>query len=67
MICNWTGHDPQDSNKGVQIVQYSQAGQLVWKWHDPARAGSINGVLVLEDLDPAVLNDDSPSVLQPAR
>lgn len=65
VICNWTGHDPQDSSKGVQIVQYSQAGQLVWKWHDPARAGSINGVLVLDALDPAVLNDDSSSVLQP--
>jgi hypothetical protein len=67
VICNWTGHDPQDSSKGVQIVQYSQAGALVWKWHDPARAGSINGVLVLDDLDPAVLNDDSSSVLQPLR
>lgn len=67
VICNWTGHGPQDSSKGVQIVQYSPAGELVWKWHDPTRAGSINGVLVLDDLDPTVLNDDASSVLQPVR
>jgi hypothetical protein len=67
VVCNWTGHAAQDSNKGVQIVQYNTAGQLVWKWHDPARAGSINGVIIMDDLDPAVLNDDASSVLRPVR
>ena len=42
-------------------------GQLVWQWHDPARAGSINGVIILDDLDPAVLNEDASSVLRPVR
>ncbi len=67
VACNWTGHGPQDSNKGVQILQYSSAGQLVWKWHDPARAGSINGVLVLDDLDAGVLNDDASAAATWAR
>jgi hypothetical protein len=67
VVANWTGHGAQDSSKGVQVLQYSPAGQLVWKWHDPARAGSINGVIILDDLDPAVLNDDASSVLRPAR
>lgn len=67
VVCNWTGHDPQDSSKGVQILQYNSAGQLLWKWHDPARAGSINGVIILDDLDPAMLNDDTSSVLRPVR
>ena len=67
VVANWTGHGAQDSGKGVQIVQYNPAGQLVWKWHDPARAGSINGVIILDDLDPAVLNEDASSVLRPVR
>ncbi len=67
VVCNWTGHGAQDSSKGVQILQYNTAGQLVWKWHDPARAGTINGVIMLDDLDPAVLNDDASSVLGPVR
>lgn len=65
VVANWTGHGRDDGAKGVQILQYNPAGKLVWKWHDPLRAGSINGVLVLDDLDPAVLNDDASSVLGP--
>jgi hypothetical protein len=67
VVCNWTGHAAQDSSKGVQILQVNSAGQLIWKWHDPARAGSINGVIIMDDLDPAVLNDDASSVLRPVR
>lgn len=66
VVSNWTGHGAADSQKGVQIVQYSPAGRLVWKWHEPARAGSINGVIVLDGLDTSVLNDDVSSVLGPA-
>lgn len=67
VICNWTGHGANDSNKGAQLIQYNSDGRRVWQWHDPVRAGSINGVIILDDLDPAVLNDDSSSVLQPVR
>jgi hypothetical protein len=67
VVCNWTGHGAQDSSKGVQILQYNAAGQLVWKWHDPAQAGTINGAIIMDDLDPAVLNDDASSVLRPVR
>jgi len=63
VVCNWTGHGPNDSSKGVQIVEYSPANQLVWKWHDPSRAGSVNGAIILDDLDTQVLNDDASSVL----
>jgi len=67
VVCNWTGHGPNDGAKGVQIVEYNPAGELVWKWHDPKRAGSINGVIVLDALDPSVLHDDASSVLAPAK
>ena len=64
-VVNWTGHGRDDGAKGVQILEYDAAGKIVWKWHDPVRAGSVNGVLILDDLDPAVLNDDVSSVLGP--
>lgn len=63
VVCNWTGHGATDSSKGVQIVEYDAAGKVVWKWHDPARAGSIHGVIVLDALDAKVLNDDISSIL----
>ncbi|NUQ61471.1 MAG: hypothetical protein HUU20_03220 [Pirellulales bacterium] len=62
VVSNWTGHGPEDSRKGVQLVEYDPAGRMVWKWHDPQRAGSINGVIVLDGLDgldTAILNDDT--------
>lgn len=65
VVCNWTGHGHDDSRKGPQILQFDHAGQVVWQWHDPERAGSINGVLILDGLDPAVLNDDVNFVLGP--
>ena len=65
VVCNWTGHGVDDGEKGVQILQYNTEGEVVWKWHDPVRAGSINAVIVMDDLDPAVLNDDVSSVLKP--
>lgn len=65
VVCNWTGHGHDDSRKGPQVLQFNPAGRVVWKWHNPERAGSINGVLILDGLDPAVLNDDVGFVLGP--
>lgn len=65
VVANWTGHGVQDSNKGVQIVEFNPEGKLVWAWHDPQMAGSINGVIVLDDIDTSVLNDDVSGVLGP--
>lgn len=67
VIANWTGHGADDSKKGTQIVEFDSKGQLVWKWHKPDQAGSINGVIVLDDLDPAVWNSDATSVLGPLK
>jgi len=62
--CNWTGHGAQDSTKGVQLVEFDPAGKVVWTWHDAGLAGSIHGVIVLDDLDTNVLNDDQSGTLQ---
>jgi hypothetical protein len=58
-MCNWTGHDPSDSTKAPQIIEFDRTGKLLWSWHDPILAGTLHGVVILDDLDTAVLNDDS--------
>ena len=65
VVANWTGHGAGDSVKGTQILQFNPQGKVVWKWHDPRRAGSTHGVIVLDDLNANVLNDDVSSVLGP--
>ena len=66
VVCNWTGHGAPDSHLGWQLLEFAPTGKLVWKWHDPQRAGTALNVLVLDDLDVQVLNDDAGGVLGPA-
>ena len=65
VVCNWTGHGPNDSEKAPQLLEFDQSGNIVWQWHDPQRAGSIHGVIVLDALDTKQLNTDTSSVLGP--
>jgi hypothetical protein len=51
LVATWTGHSPADSKKGQQLVEFDAAGKVVWKWHDAALAGSILGVIVVDDKD----------------
>lgn len=63
VVCNWTGHDANDSKRAPQLIEYAPDGKIVWQWHDAERAGSLHGVLILDDLDTNVLNDDVSSVM----
>ena len=65
VVSNWSGHGPEDSRKGVQIVEFDSQGKVVWKWHDPQQAGSIDGLIILDELDITLLNDDVSSVVGP--
>jgi hypothetical protein len=60
VICNWTGHDANDSAKAPQLIEFDTARKLVWSWHNPTLAGTIHGVLILDDLDTDTLNEDTP-------
>lgn len=66
-IANWTGHGANDSTKGHQAVELDPKGAMVWSWHDAQLAGTLHGVIVLDDLDTSVLNDDSTGVLGPVK
>jgi len=52
VACNWTGHKPTDSKKGPQLVEFDPQGKVVWRWHDPKRAGTIHGVIILDGTHP---------------
>jgi hypothetical protein len=51
VVATWTGHGAADSDKGQQVIEFDKDGKVVWSWHDPKLAGSINGVTILDDLD----------------
>lgn len=66
VVATWTGHGADDSKKGQQVVEFAPDGKVVWKWHDPQRAGSIHGVIVLDALDTNLFYDGTvPSEPQP--
>jgi hypothetical protein len=49
IVCShWTGHKPNDSEKGPQLIEFDSEGNVVWEWHDPKRAGTIHGVIILD-------------------
>ena len=62
---NWTA---ENGGKGQQLVEYDPAGNMVWSWDDAAvRPQGMETLVVLDNLDPASLNDDRDGVLKPQR
>ena len=64
VVCNWTGHGPQDSAKGWQLAEFAADGALVWHWHNAERAGTALNIVVLDDLDENALLDDSSGIMK---
>lgn len=65
VVCNWMGHQREDSRKGPQLHEYDDAGKRVWSWHDAEMAGCLHGVIVLDGLDPSRLHTELQGVLAP--
>jgi len=54
---NWQGHGGGNGGHGIQVLEFNPAGQVVWYYkQDPAVFSSIQGVLLLDGLDPTKLN-----------
>jgi hypothetical protein len=52
VVTNWQGHGPKFGDTGIQLLEYTPAGKLVWSWkQDPAKYSSLQGVIVLDGLD----------------
>ena len=69
VVCNWQGHGPANGGSGTQILEYTPAGKLAWKWQqDAAKFSSIQGVIVLDGLDLNSLHiEDKNGMLAPVK
>ena len=69
VVANWQGHGPKFGATGTQILEYTPAGQLAWKWQqDAAKFSSIQGVIVLDGLDLNFLHvEDANGMLAPVK
>ncbi|MSU66686.1 MAG: hypothetical protein EXS38_11420 [Opitutus sp.] len=67
VVTNWQGHGPGHGASGVQLLQFDRSGAVVWQWSDAKIISSLQGVLVLDGLDPSVLHDERSGVMAPIR
>ena len=69
VVCNWQGHGTANGGSGTQILEYTPAGKLAWKWQqDAAKFSSIQGVIVLDGLDLNSLHtEDKNGMLAPVK
>ena len=57
LVTNWQGHGEGHGGSGVQLLEYSPKGKLIWQWkQDPAKYSSLQGVIALDGLDTEKLN-----------
>ncbi|MEN9684646.1 MAG: hypothetical protein RLZZ28_432, partial [Bacteroidota bacterium] len=62
VVTNWQGHGPTFGNSGIQLLEYSKEGKLVWSWkQDPEKYSSLQGVIVLDGLDTKFMHCENGS------
>ena len=66
VVTNWQGHGAGYGTSGIQLLEFDSTGVLVSYWKQTANIiSSLHGVIVVDDLDPAVMNSDINGVLGP--
>ena len=69
VVTNWQGHGPSFGGSGVQLLEYTRAGKLVWSWkQDSTKFSSLQGLIALDGLDPNFLHvEDGDGKLVPVK
>lgn len=67
VVANWQGHKAGHNYQGEQLLEFDQRGRIVWQWSDRAFVSSVQGVLVLDGLDPSLPYDERRGVMEPLR
>jgi hypothetical protein len=65
VVANWQDHGPGHGASGVQLLEFDPDGAIVWQWSDASMISSLQGVLVLDGLDPTRLHDERTGVMAP--
>jgi hypothetical protein len=54
---NWQGHGGGNGAVGIQVIEFSPAGDVVWFYkQDPTVFAAIQGVMVIDGMDPQFLH-----------
>jgi len=67
VLANWQGHGLGFGHSGVQLLEFNPAGEIVWSWSKADLISSLQGVLVLDGLDPMLLHDERNGLMQPLK
>lgn len=67
VVANWQDHGSGHGSSGIQLLQFDRKGAIVWQWSEAAMISSLQGVIVLDDLDTAVLHDERNGLMEPLR
>ncbi len=65
VVANWQGHGPGHNHAGPQVLEFDPSGAIAWEWSDPTSVSSVQGVLILDGLDPSRLNDERSGTMGP--
>lgn len=64
-VANWQGHGPGNGNKGIEALEFNSSGTIIWQWNNPALVSSLQGILILDDLNTDILHDDRNGIMTP--
>ncbi len=65
VVANWEGHGAGNATKGIELLEFDPTGAIVWQWNKPAITSSLQGILVLDSLNTALLYDDRNGIMTP--
>jgi hypothetical protein len=65
VVANWQGHGPGHGSSGIQLLEFDKAGAIVWQWSKAEIISSIQGVVVLDGLNTALLHDERNGTMEP--
>jgi len=65
VVANWQGHGPGHGASGVQLLEFTPAGAIVWQWSKSALISSLQGILVIDSLNTNLLYDERNGVMVP--
>lgn len=51
MQTNWCGHSPKKAGDGPQLLEFNQAGEVVWSYHNTNALSCPVSVIILDQLD----------------
>lgn len=65
IVANWQGHGAGNGAKGMQLLEFAPDGTIAWQWKQPpALVSSLQGIIILDDLDTSLLHDEREGLMQ---